>query len=295
MATIGDFLNSIATQAGIPADNEDLKTVLSAIGGSTVTVPDSLIGNISKGMMTLDAARNNDKLKDHFFALFANGSEAYIKRTLEEMGADTPTVDAVMNERTVQSKYTKLIERIKESAPKQGKAPKEVEEQIAKLHSDLKAAQEAAQTAVQQERAQWVNKLQTKSMENLLSSFEYGIDLPKEIAIETAKALINRRLADAKYNVGFDPETTSISLLTEGGMTAYENNAPVDFKSFATKVLADNKLLKVAAAAPATHQTPQAPKSGWNPVPPQPTTYGGKPAMDNSRMGAAFEQAVQNL
>jgi hypothetical protein len=82
--------------------------------------------------------------------------------------------------------------------------------------------------------------LQSQAINGTLASFDYGLDLPKEIAIDTANALLNRKLAEAKYKVGYDPETNSISLLTEAGMLAYENNTPVDFKGFASRVLADN-------------------------------------------------------
>ena len=96
--------------------------------------------------------------------------------------------------------------------------------------AELKAAQEAAKNAVEQERAAWVNRLQSRLSTGRWPLFEYGLDIPKEIAIDTANALLNRKLAEAKYKVGYDPETNSISLLTEAGTTAYENNSPVDFR-----------------------------------------------------------------
>lgn len=278
MPTIGDFINTLAIQAGIPADNEDLKNVLSAIGGSTVTVPDTLTKEINRGLLTIDAARNNDTLKDHFYALFANGGEAHLKRVAEELGWDAQTTEQVMAEKTLMAKYSKLVEKVR-AAHDAGKKPaKEVEEQIAKLNADLLAAREAAKTAVEQERTAWVSRLQNQAIEGTLASFEYGIDLPKEIAIETAKALVNRKLAEAKYKVGYDPDNNAISLQTEAGLAAYENNAPVVFKDFASRILADNKLLKVAAPAPPAPGNPPKPASGWNqaqvPVP----ANGGKPA-----------------
>ncbi len=278
MPTIGDFINTLAIQAGIPADNEDLKNVLSAIGGSTVTVPDTLTKEINRGLLTLDAARNNDTLKDHFYALFANGGEAHLKRVAEELGWDAQTTEQVMAEKTLMAKYSKLVEKVR-AAHDAGKKPaKEVEEQIAKLNADLLAAREAAKTAVEQERTAWVSRLQNQAIEGTLASFEYGIDLPKEIAIETAKALVNRKLAEAKYKVGYDPDNNAISLQTEAGLAAYENNAPVVFKDFASRILADNKLLKVAAPAPPAPGNPPKPASGWNPVQVPVPANNGKPA-----------------
>lgn len=278
MPTIGDFINTLAIQAGIPADNEDLKNVLSAIGGSTVTVPDTLTKEINRGLLTIDAARNNDTLKDHFYALFANGGEAHLKRVAEELGWDAQTTEQVMAEKTLMAKYSKLVEKVR-AAHDAGKKPaKEVEEQIAKLNADLLAAREAAKTAVEQERTAWVSRLQNQAIEGTLASFEYGIDLPKEIAIETAKALVNRKLAEAKYKVGYDPDNNAISLQTEAGLAAYENNTPVVFKDFASRILADNKLLKVAAPAPPAPGNPPKPASGWNPAPMPTPANGGKPA-----------------
>jgi len=294
MATLGDFINNLAKQAGIPADDKQLIDVLSSDAVRTTTIPDDLAGNINKAFYTLDAARNNDTLKDHYYALFAKGGEAHLRRLSDEMGWDSATVDAIMAEKNLMGKYAKAVETVKATAAKTAKPAKEVEEQISKLHADLKAAQEAAKNAVEQERTAWVNRLQSQAINGTLASFDYGLDLPKEIAIDTANALLNRKLAEAKYKVGYDPETNSISLLTEAGMLAYENNTPVDFKGFASRVLADNKLLKVAAPAPAGQQSKPA-ATGWNQAPmPAPTTN-GKPAPDMSAIAEANRKAAESF
>lgn len=294
MATLGDFINNLAKQAGIPADDKQLIDVLSSDAVRTTTIPDDLAGNINKAFYTLDAARNNDTLKDHYYALFAKGGEAHLRRLSDEMGWDSATVDAIMAEKNLMGKYAKAVETVKATAAKTAKPAKEVEEQISKLHADLKAAQEAAKSAVEQERSAWVNRLQSQAINGTLASFDYGLDLPKEIAIDTANALLNRKLAEAKYKVGYDPETNSISLLTEAGMLAYENNTPVDFKGFASRVLADNKLLKVAAPAGGPPQ-PKPAATGWNQAPmPAPTTN-GKPAPDMSAIAEANRKAAESF
>ena len=294
MATLGDFINNLAKQAGIPADDKQLIDVLSSDAVRTTTIPDDLAGNINKAFYTLDAARNNDTLKDHYYALFAKGGEAHLRRLSDEMGWDSATVDAIMAEKNLMGKYAKAVETVKATAAKTAKPAKEVEEQISKLHADLKAAQEAAKNAVEQERTAWVNRLQSQAINGTLASFDYGLDLPKEIAIDTANALLNRKLAEAKYKVGYDPETNSISLLTEAGMLAYENNTPVDFKGFASRILADNKLLKVAAPAggPPQHK-PAAP--GWNPATTPAPPANGKPAPDLSAIAEANRKAAESF
>ncbi len=294
MATLGDFINNLAKQAGIPADDKQLIDVLSSDAVRTTTIPDDLAGNINKAFYTLDAARNNDTLKDHYYALFAKGGEAHLRRLSDEMGWDSATVDAIMAEKNLMGKYAKAVETVKATAAKTAKPAKEVEEQISKLHADLKSAQEAAKNAVEQERTAWVNRLQSQAINGTLASFDYGLDLPKEIAIDTANALLNRKLAEAKYKVGYDPETNSISLLTEAGMLAYENNTPVDFKGFASRILADNKLLKVAAPAggPPQHK-PAAP--GWNPATTPAPPANGKPAPDMSAIAEANRKAAESF
>lgn len=275
MPTIGEFINTLAVQAGVPADNQDLKDVLTAIGGSTVSVPDSLTTQINKGFMTMEAARNNGTLRDHFYGVFARFGDNQIKSISEKMGWDAATTEAIMGEKTLMDRYAKMVDKITEAHAAGKKPNKEVEDQIAKLNADLIAAREQAKTAVEQERTSWVSKLQNQAVEGTLASFDYGLDLPKEIAIETAKALVNRKLAEAKYRVGYDPDSNSISLLTDAGLAAYENNAPVAFKDFASRILADNKLLKVAAPAGPGTDKPK-PTNGWQPAP-MPTPASGKP------------------
>ena len=60
---------------GHPADDKQLIDILSSDAVRNTTIPDDLAGNINKALYTLDAARNNDTLKDHYYALFANGGE----------------------------------------------------------------------------------------------------------------------------------------------------------------------------------------------------------------------------
>ena len=86
-------------QAGIPADDKQLIDILSSDAVRNTTIPDDLAGNINKALYTLDAARNNDTLKDHYYALFANGGEAHLRRLADEMGWDADTLNGIMGEK----------------------------------------------------------------------------------------------------------------------------------------------------------------------------------------------------
>ena len=119
----------------------------------------------------------------------------------------------------------------------------------------------------------------------MLTSYNYAgeKDIPKEVLIETASVLLNRKLNEQKVKLDYSADNDSISLKTESGMDFYKDNSPVSFKSFADQVLAESKLLAIPGASAPTSQAAQ-------PLPAQSQTIisGGR-QNDASRFLAALD------
>ena len=305
MAKLKNFVNNLAVLAGLKEDNEQFKAALAALSDADVDIPDSLILEISKGLtnkdsegyLTVEAAKNNEQVKKHFWAQFALQNSAFIRETLIEHGMSEEEAKKIANDQNVPlyQRLRSLVDNITDKSGKGIKAPKEVEEQLSKLNADLKEAIKAKEQAVLEERNNWISKLKNKTLESALSEFEFRKDIPKNAALITAKALLDEELKKAGFVVGFDPESASITLQTESGMTAYENNSPADFKAFASRVIADNKLLNVAAPSGNGQPQPKPAATGWNQAPmPAPTTN-GKPAPDMSAIAEANRKAAESF
>ena len=67
MPTLGEFINSAFQKAGIAADNEYLKRVLQNPELTKETVPDEIVSQFNSTLLTLDQAKTNYDLKNHFY------------------------------------------------------------------------------------------------------------------------------------------------------------------------------------------------------------------------------------
>jgi hypothetical protein len=184
-----------------------------------------------------------------------------------------------------------LIERLNDlharkaqSSTKSDKA--ELENEISKLNQQVKDLNTKLQTAPVERDQYWTEKLKTKAVQNLLTSYNYAgeKDIPKDVLIETASVLLNRKLNESKIRLEYSADQDNISLKTESGMDFYKDNTPISFKSFADQVLAESKLLAIPAANAAT---PQA--ASHQPLPSQTIVNSNGRNQDASKFLAALD------
>jgi len=97
-------------------------------------------------------------------------------------------------------------------------------------------------------------ELTAAMQDNYLSSVKYGNDLPVDVNKITAGVLIAREMAEKK--VGYRRKGMSFELynLDIPDITYTENNQPVKYEDFVTRVLAKNKMLEVTKAPDNTQQ-----------------------------------------
>lgn len=253
--TAGDFITKLATMAGLDTSNPDLVSILSNSEFSNYKIPDDVVGRINSSLLTMDSARNNENLRKHYHAEILNGLDSNIEAVIERFGVESDIADAIRQEKKTTEKYNRLIEKLNDlnarkaqSSSKSDKA--ELENEIGKLNGQIKDLNQRLQTAPQERDAFWTEKLKGKAIQNMLTSYNYAgeKDIPKEVLIETASVLLNRKLNEQKVRLDYSADNDSISLKTESGMDFYKDNTPVSFKSFADSVLAESKLLAIPGA-----------------------------------------------
>lgn len=260
--TIGDFINKLANLAGIEPANEHLVSVLSKAEIANYALPESLTSSLFSGVLTQDSAKNNETLRDHFFAQFMNGQESTMKRLLEESDLSDKW-DDVKTEKGVGKKLEKLYSLVKDAeksrAASKGGDKKEFEQTITDLNNQIKTLKESIPTIQGERDSYWMGKVSDGEMNRLLSSYQYGIDLPQDVILQTAKNLVNRKLQDNKLKAEYNPENNTFSIKTEAGLEHFKDNSPVSFKSFLDSTLAENKLLKIAGSDKKPDQRQAAP------------------------------------
>jgi hypothetical protein len=267
--TAGEFITKMASMAGISSSDPDLVNILSNSDFTNYKLPEQFYSRLNSGILTPESARNNENLRKHFHAEILNGLDSNLESTIERYGIESDIAESIRSEKKTTEKYNKLIEKLNDVYSRKAQTSsksdkKEYEEEIAKLNGQIKELSEAVKKAPTERDQYWTDKLKGKAVQNLLSNYKYaGEDnLPKDVLIETAQILLNRKLNEQKIRVEYNPENDNIGLKTESGMDFYKENSPISFKDFADSVLAENKLLDLGGSKATTTaaSAPSAPK-----------------------------------
>ena len=253
MPKLAEVLKSIALQSGV--SETEFKSVLDNPALASIEVADDVSTKLIAPRLSMDAAKNNHDLKKHFTALALNGVDAELERTATEMGISVDDLKALDSTSKRIGHLTKAIQEAesKKSGSK-GADTEKLTKQIEALNADIlkerndKIAElKAKDDSLETERTDW-------TANGILSNFEYATAVDKDINVTVAKALINKELQSKGLKV--TRKDNVLSLLTAEGTEYFENNAKVGYQDFATKVVANAKLLKASNSTPPAKGTP---------------------------------------
>lgn len=250
--TAGEFITKLATMAGVSTQDQSLVDILSSSEFANYKIPDSVTEKITSNLLTMGAAQNNESLRKYFHAEIYDGLDDNLNNIINKYGLDPEISDAIKAEKKTTQKYNTLIEKMTELQTKKAnahgnKAKNEVEAEIQTLNNQIKDLTAKLQQAPVERDQFWSDKLRNKAIQNTLAGYQYANekDIPRDVLMETAQILLNKKLAEGNMKLQYDPEKDIISLKTESGLDYYKDNSPVSFKSFADAVLSESKLLTI--------------------------------------------------
>lgn len=289
--TAGEFIAKLAQMAGLQTSDPDLVSILSSSEFSNYKLPEGIYSKINSNLLTMDSARNNENLRRHYHAEILNGLDNNIETTIEKYGIDGDIAETIRSEKKTTEKYNRLIEKLNDAHAKKAQTSnksdkKELEDEILRLNSQIKDLNEKIKIAPLERDQFWNEKLKSKAVQNLLQSYKFAGEqnIPKDVLIETASVLLNRKLNEAKIKLEYNAENDNIGLKTESGMDFYKDNSPISFKSFADGVLAESKMLDITGASAPTNQPATS-----QPIPRQTIIQGNGRTQDASKFFAALE------
>lgn len=250
MLKLADVLKSIALQSGV--SETEFKSVLDNPALASIEVDDIVSTKLTAQRLSMDAAKNNPDLKKHFTALALNGIDAGLERLATEHGLTPEDIIELKGLESTSKRMDSLTSKIKtlEAAKStKGADTEKLTKQIEALNADIlkerndKIAElKAKDDSLETERTDW-------TANGILSNFEYATNVDKDINVTVAKALINKELQSKGLKL--TRKDNVLSLLTAEGTEYFENNAKVGYQDFATKVVANAKLLKASNSTPA--------------------------------------------
>lgn len=252
---LSDFIKTLAGVTG-NGNLESLKTFVET--NKTLEIPDDVASGISSNILTMESAKNNSQLHDHFLATNLNFVDGELDRYMTERKLDPKLIEEIKAEKKTAKRAVMLaekLEKLKEEAISATGGDKKVladkvatlETQIANLNNEIVKGKEGFETKLKEEKANFTNKLRDYQVDKHFAGYKYANDKTEPATnVIIAKTLMNEQLKKLELKTAFDEETGQVKLLTSKDAIYYKDNKPMDFQQFTDSLLADNHLLQVS-------------------------------------------------
>ena len=254
MANVGEFINAALIKAGVAPDNEFLKKILTNAELTKETVPDELVSQFNSTLLTIDQAKTNYDLKNHFYG----AALAPVNKELQNLATAFELSDEEIAEiNGVKSTFeripllqNKLNAAIQKKAAASGGDKGKHAEEIVRLNAEIAAAKAEKDNATREISSRYENQILDMALNNFMNQYSYTEAIPKDVAAMTARNIFDQTVNSkrAKYKL-VNNELTLVNADDES-LPFMQENQPVQFKAFVDKIVADNKLLKTATPTP---------------------------------------------
>lgn len=249
---INDFLKVLITKAGANAEDEKLKTALTALAAIETEVPDEVVNAIEQGLISIENAKNNHpEIKKHYTALAYNGLDSELKRLMEDEKFGDDIIAELEAEKSSTKRASLIAKKVKElesAKANTGKeAAKALNDKITELNAELRRIKDAENGI----KTDYERKLRDKdkgyAMRNLLGTYQTIYDkLDPETKSITINAVIEKNLRSKGFKLDVD-DNGNLFIATNDGSNAFtDDNRPLTPQVFFDKVMADEKLLVVS-------------------------------------------------
>lgn len=263
METLVQFLERLATKAGVAAADPNLAALIANPALAQVSIPAELVSGIDNNILSLaQAADNHPALKRQYHAQVLNAFDKRIDAIMKEAGLAPEVIANLEKETNTYNRFDQLTAAIKEASVAAGKSKgspedktllqKQVEDLLAQLKTQKESAQAELATVTEARQKDRVSFELSKVLGSVKTVFD---DLPAEARQAALESLITRALQDSEASFNFD-ENNSLVLKGAGDTAVVgANNVKYTPQTFIEEKLAQNKVLKVAEATPTTTST----------------------------------------
>ena len=252
---LGDFLNNLAKKVG----KENDPAVIAILSNSDLAnrdIADEFANSVDTGLMSLDAAKNNPQVLNHFKPIILKAADDKFALLAEEFGA----ADEIGAEKSTYKKFdilkAKIDAKIQDLAAKQKGANPEKEAQltaqIQQLQTQLAGITESKTKEIEKLTSKHAGEITNMLFSQALSGKKYANkDLPVEVNTLTAKTLLEAKIKESGAIIVNDGGILKLKQASNPTMDYLDASfKQVTFSDFTDKVLAENKLLEVSGGNP---------------------------------------------
>ncbi|WP_418894227.1 hypothetical protein [Limibacterium fermenti] len=248
---LGDFLNTLAQKVNAQ-NNPGLIDILSKAELANTELADDFANLLNGGLMSLEAAKNNAPLRNHFYGLALNGVDSELMNVATELGLDEAFVTQLKGEKDTYNKLRGLKDKmveLKNKKPSEETAGKRLEyqQQIDELNKTISTLKESKTKELESLKSQHDSEITDLLIRGNLMSRNYANkDLKPEVNAITAKALVDMALSEKRAIAVREGNRIVLKQKANPELDYYENNVKTGYDDFVTKTLTDSKLLAVS-------------------------------------------------
>lgn len=286
---IGEVISDLAIKAGIKADDESLVNLLSAPDLQKITLPDELVQTIDRGLLNIEAAKNNHPdIKRKYHADAMDGIDKFILTQVLDDTFDETDVTEIKAVKSTQEKIKMIYSKLKEKgASGKPEDKSEVNKKMAELHEQVRLAKAATDT-VKNEYEGKIKDIHKKSaLAQHFAKYKTIYDeLPGKAKAASMQALIEQALQDNNAELSVGEDGTLVLVGKDGANVFGSDHRQLTVDSFLDKSFAP--ILKVSNGTP--KPTNGVPTNNGQP----PAVPGGNNAA-NDNFKSLSQAAIQNL
>jgi len=250
---LGDFLNNLAHKIDAQ-NNPSLVSLLSSAEVSQHEISDELAGLFDTKLMSLEGAKNNREVLNHFKPIILKAADDKFAIMAEKYGI----ADTLAGEKSTYNKIdlleAELARRIAQAEAKATQAGGSRSEEVTKLNGQLGEMQRQLQalTAAKDKEIAELKANATKQQLDMLVNFDlngknYANAELGDTNVTIARALLDKALAE--HNAVLVNENGTIKLKQADNITLDvldASNTPLRFADFTDRLLADKHMLAVS-------------------------------------------------
>jgi len=258
-----DLINSLASKCG-KQNEQALIDILSRADLQNIDLADDVANAINNNLLTVEAAKNNLAVKNHFNALALGSVDAEILNTIKKLELGDEFETEISGLKNTYEKQRKLAEKLKESIDNlkasQGKGDDKAIEKYTKQINDLNASiAKLKESTVSKEELEKVQKEKENEVRDyMVHSKIAGLkfanqNADNDVNIEFANVLLNKALAKSKAVISKEGNNLKLKNADDPNLDFLnEQNKAISFDDFMNKVFADSKILAVSGNNPNT-------------------------------------------
>lgn len=248
----GEFLNTMAAKLGAQ-QNPHLVSLLANNQLTQAEIHDDLANLLNTGLMSLDGAKNNSDVQNHFKPIILKGVDERLDAIAKQFGFETELAaekSTYKRAEIIASKMQALIDAEKNKNGQPSEKENQLNQQLQQLQSQLQTAIAAKDGEIAQLKQAHESQLLSMLIDAELGDKPYANDaIPRNVNVMTARNLVDAMLKEKGVVAINDNGTLRLKQAANPTLDYMDEGfKPVSYSSFADKVLADSKMLRVSTA-----------------------------------------------